>query len=82
MVDVRHADGKLDGIRISPRSKVDLRENMVVDERWQQLNPGIVKIVADQKPIQAMIPIPQTGVTISGEESKPEATAAKLTQGE
>lgn len=46
-VSVRHADGKLDGVRISPRGRIDLRPGMEVDVRWQQLNPGAVRIVAD-----------------------------------
>lgn len=57
--DVRHKDGKLDTIRIAPRGRVDLREGMVVDTRWMELNPDTVRIHADEKPVEAFKPIPQ-----------------------
>lgn len=72
-VGVRHTDGRLDSVNVVPRGKINLREGMEVDIRWEQLNPGVIKIIADQKPIQAMITIPQTGIIVSGEESKPVA---------
>lgn len=50
-VGVRHADGKMDGVRISPRGRIDLRSGMEVDVRWLQLNPGIVRVVEDSAPI-------------------------------
>lgn len=46
-VHVRHPDGKLDGISLMPRGRVDLRAGMVVDSRWLELNPGVLRIVPD-----------------------------------
>jgi hypothetical protein len=42
-VDVRHADGKLDRVQIMPRGRTTLREGMVVDPRWEQKNPNVIK---------------------------------------
>lgn len=55
-VHVRHADGKLDGISIMPRGRVDLRAGMVVDPRWLELNPGVLRIHAPAPVVQ----IPKT----------------------
>lgn len=49
-VDVRHKSGEKDTVRIAPRGRVDLREGMGVDVRWQQLNPNVIEIVPDVKP--------------------------------
>lgn len=61
-VGVRHEDGKLDSVRISPQGRVDLRAGMTVDTRWEQKNPSVVKTIVDVQPsvaARSVIDVPQ-----------------------
>lgn len=51
---VIHADGQVDSVKISPQSRVELREGMTVCERWIAINPKTVKVVDTDS-----IPVPR-----------------------
>lgn len=44
-VGVRHPDNKLDSVQVMPRTKgVELRDGLIVDPRWLQQNPDVLKV--------------------------------------
>lgn len=67
-VDVRHADGKLDAVRLMPRSRVHLREGMNVDTRWLEKNQRVLNIVnPNVAVVQTVIAAPAAPVSTTQE---------------